>query len=92
LALDNKDAIELDVKVIKGGKSCKSKYLPIYNSNSRIINKISAIAKNIYGAVEISCTSKARNIIKRANNIRVKRPLHSYGKNEKLINRLQQPF
>jgi len=69
LALDNKDAIELDVKVIKGAKSCKSKYLPIYNSNSRIINKISAIAKNIYGAVEISCTSKARNIIKRANNL-----------------------
>ena len=67
----SKGTTELAEKVAEAANHCQSQYVPTYDSNSSIKNKISAIAKDVYGAETISYTSKAENIIERANNLKI---------------------
>ncbi len=70
-AFGGKGATELAEKVVDAANQCKSQYVPTYDANSSIKNKISAIAKDIYGAEAISYTSKAEKIIKRAIDLNI---------------------
>jgi formate--tetrahydrofolate ligase len=70
-AFGGKGTTELAEKVVDAANHCQSQYIPTYDANSSIKNKISAIAKDIYGAGAINYTSKAENIIKRAINLKI---------------------
>ena len=66
-----KGTTELAEMVVDAADRCQSQYEPTYDPNSSIKNKISAIAKDIYGAGTINYTSKAENIIKRAIDLNI---------------------
>ena len=70
-AFGGKGTTELAEKVVDAANHCQSQYVPTYDANSSIKNKISAIAKDIYGAEAISYTSKAEKIIKRAIDLNI---------------------
>ena len=70
-ALGGKGTTELAERVVDAANHCQSQYVPTYDANSSIKNKISAIAKDIYGAEAISYTSKAEKIIKRAIDLNI---------------------
>lgn len=70
-ALGGKGTTELAERVVDAANHCQSQYVPTYDANSSIKNKIAAIAKDIYGAEAISYTSKAEKIIKRAIDLKI---------------------
>jgi formate--tetrahydrofolate ligase len=70
-ALGGKGTTELAEMVVDAANHCQSQYVPTYDANSSIKNKIAAIAKDIYGAEAISYTSKAEKIIKRAIDLKI---------------------
>ncbi len=59
-----KGAIELAQKVTKITESCCDKFEPLYPLNETVENKISIIARKIYGAEAVDYTAKAKKQLK----------------------------
>ncbi|NQW28371.1 MAG: formate--tetrahydrofolate ligase [Flammeovirgaceae bacterium] len=65
-ALGSKGTSALAELVVEAVANCKGTYKPTYENTWSIKDKISAIAKDIYGASKIEYLPKAESIIKRA--------------------------
>lgn len=61
--------ISLAQEVVKIADENKEIYKPLYNWNSSVEEKISTIAKNIYGANNVNYNSTALNDLKRINKL-----------------------
>jgi formate--tetrahydrofolate ligase len=61
--------IELAKAVVEAVKTCDSKYIPTYDWNDSIEDKITAVATNIYGADDVEFSLKAKRQLKRINEL-----------------------
>jgi formate--tetrahydrofolate ligase len=62
-------SIDLAKAVVKAADSCKSKFVPAYDWNSSIEDKIEAVSKKIYGAGSVRILAKAMSQIKQINDL-----------------------
>ncbi|MFT7588600.1 MAG: formate--tetrahydrofolate ligase [Limisphaerales bacterium] len=60
---------ELAEKVVQAVESCKQKYIPVYDWNDTVENKIVKVAKSIYGAESVVFGRKARLNLKRIKRL-----------------------
>ncbi len=56
---------ELAERVVEAIESCEGKYIPTYDWNDTVENKINAIAQKIYGADGVEFSSKAKTDLKK---------------------------
>jgi len=56
---------ELAERVVEAIESCTGKYIPTYDWNDTVENKINAIAQKIYGADGVEYSSKAKSDLKK---------------------------
>ena len=56
---------ELAQRVVEAVESCQGDYIPTYDWNDTVENKINAIAKNIYGAGSVEFSAKAKTDLKK---------------------------
>lgn len=62
-------AEELAEMVVEATINCCPKFTPLYDLNESVENKISTIAKKIYGAEAVDYTSKAKASLKKIENL-----------------------
>ncbi|CAE7839012.1 fhs [Symbiodinium microadriaticum] len=62
---------ELAELVVEATQECKGKYQPTYSNDMSVQDKISAIARDIYGASQIDYTQKSKDILKRVDKLNV---------------------
>ena len=62
-------SVELANAVVKATDSCANKFVPVYDWNSSIEDKIEAVSKKIYGAGSVRILPKAHNQIRQINQL-----------------------
>ena len=60
---------ELAKEVVLAVESCTSRYTPVYDWNSSVEDKITAVAKKIYGAANVEFQARAKLNIKRIERL-----------------------
>ncbi len=68
-AKGGKGCIELAEKVVTAAENCTQKFKPTYDLDDDILRKMHKVATTIYGAEGVSLTPKAKNQLKRFNDL-----------------------